>query len=128
MNYFFRSIILIIVLLIFSSCSSKKPLVSNGAIIIFKTPNMKFYDKGFVKKYDKYINLQIYNSGVVSLNLDIYKYKVCKGILQCMNSSEFNKIYLNNTYEDEFLYNLFSSKNIYFKDKINGIFIKVKKL
>jgi len=89
---------------------------------------MKFYDKGFVKVYNKYINLQIYNSGLVALNIDIYKNKVCKGFLQCMSSKEFNKTYLSKSYNDEFLYKLFSSKDIYFKDKINNIFIKVKKL
>ena len=120
--------VLILVVVFFTSCASKQPIKSNGAVIIFKTPSMKFYDKGFVKVYDRYINLQIYNTGVVALNLDIHKDKVCKGFLQCMDSSEFNKKYLSDTYEDSFLYELFSSKKIYFKDKVNKVFIKVKKL
>ena len=120
--------VLILVVVFFTSCASKKPIKSSGAVIIFKTPSMKFYDKGFVKIFEEYINLQIYNSGVVALNLDIYKKEICKGFLQCMQAKEFNKTYLSDTYEDEFLYKLFSSKKIYFKDKVNNVFIKVKKL
>ena len=128
MRYLLRFSLVIFVIVLFTSCASKKLIKSNGAVIIFKTPSMKFYDKGFVKVYDKYINLQIYNTGVVALNLDIYKNKICKGFLECMKSKEFNKLYLSSTYEDEFLYKLFSSKKVYFKDKVNKVFIKVKKL
>ena len=124
MKYF----IYIILIVFFTSCASKQPHISKSAIVIFKTPSMKFYDKGFVKVYDKYINLQIYNSGQVALNLDIYKEKICKGFLQCMSSKEFNNNYLISSYSSDFLYNLFNKKNIYFKDTQNKIFIKVKNL
>jgi hypothetical protein len=120
--------ILILFLIFFTACSTKQAKISNGAIIIFKTPSMKFYDKGFVKVFDKYINLQIYNSGQVALNLDIYKNKICKGFLQCQDSKQFNKNYLNKNYDADFLYKLFSKKRVYFKDKTNGIFIKVKNI
>jgi len=124
----FNIFLIIIVTIIFTSCTSKQVKLSKSAIIIFKTPSMKFYDKGFVNIYDKYINVQIYNSGIVALSLDIYKDKVCKGFLQCMSGKEFNMTYLSSTYEDEFLYKLFSSKKVYFKDRLNGVFIKVKRL
>jgi len=122
-----RYIFYIVLVLFFSACSTKQIKQSNSAIIIFKTPSMKFYDRGFVKIYDKYINLQIYNSGQIALNLDIYKNKICKGFLQCQSSKEFNKNYLNSDYSDDFLFNLFSKNKVYFKDKLNSIFIKVKK-
>ena len=124
MKYILASFIAIFL----SACSLKQLIQSKSAIVVFKTPSMKFYDKGFVKIYNNFINLQIYNSGIIALNLNIYKNKVCKGFLQCMSSKEFNKNYLSSQYEDDFLYKLFSKKNIYFKDKNNSIFIKVKKL
>ena len=122
-----KYIFYIVFVLLFSACSTKQIKQSNSAIIIFKTPSMKFYDRGFVKIYDKYINLQIYNSGQIALNLDIYKNKICKGFFQCQSSKEFNKNYLNSNYSDDFLFNLFSKNKVYFKDKVNSIFIKVKK-
>jgi hypothetical protein len=122
-----KYIFYIVFVLLFTACSTKQIKQSNSAIIIFKTPSMKFYDRGFVKIYDKYINLQIYNSGQIALNLDIYKNKICKGFLQCQSSKEFNKNYLNSDYSDDFLFKLFSKNKVYFKDKLNSIFIKVKK-
>ncbi len=87
---------------------------------------MKFYDQGFITKYDDHIVLQIFNAGQIILNLKVYKDEVCKGTLQCMSSKEFNEIYFSKSYSDDFLYNLLSKNKIYYKDKKNNILIKVK--
>jgi len=87
---------------------------------------MKFYDKGFITKYEDNIHLQIFNVGNLVLNLKIYKDEVCQGTLQCISSEEFNKQYFHTSYKDDFLYNLFSKNKIYFKDRENNILIKVK--
>ena len=121
-----KTILLLIFIILFTGCSIKKPIYSKSSTIIFKTPNMKFYDKGFISKYKNYIHLQIFNVGQLVLNLKIYKKEVCKGTLQCMSSKEFNKKYFNKSYKDDFLYNLFSQNKIYHKDKKNNILIKVK--
>jgi hypothetical protein len=111
-----KKILFIFIIIFFSSCALKKVQVAKSATIIFKTPSMKFYDKGFVNKYDNYINVQIYNLGKLALNLDIYKDKICQSTFKCMPSMDFNQQYLNNTYKQDFLYNLFNQNNIYFKD------------
>jgi hypothetical protein len=111
---------------VLTSCSYKQANIAKSATIIFKTPKIKFYDKGFINKFDEYINLQIYNAGTIVLNINIYKDKICKSTFTCMSSKKFNKKFLNNTYDDDFLYGLFSKKNIRFKDKNNFILIKVK--
>jgi hypothetical protein len=113
-------------MILFSGCALKKPIYSTSSTIIFKTPTMKFYDKGFITKYDNYIELQIFNVGQLVLNLKIYKDEICKGTLQCMDSNEFNNKYFDKSYKKDFLYNLFSQKKIYFKDKQHNILIKVK--
>ncbi|PIF04052.1 MAG: hypothetical protein CSA86_03730 [Arcobacter sp.] len=87
---------------------------------------MKFYDKGFISYYDKYIQLQLFNVGNLILDLSIYKDKVCESTFKCISAKQFNSKYLNSSYSDDFLYTLFSKKNIYFKDKKNHILIKVK--
>lgn len=87
---------------------------------------MKFYDKGFVYKYENYIHLQIFNVGNIVLDLKIYKDEICRSSLECINSKEFNEKYLDIRYENDFLYKLFSKENIYHKDKKNNILIKVK--
>lgn len=114
------------IIFIFIGCAEKQPIVSKGATIVFKTPFMKYYDKGFITKYDDHINLQMFNTGKLVLDMDIYKNKVCKSTLECLSSKEFNKQYLHDSYEGQFLYELFSKEKIYHKDKLNGILIKVK--
>ena len=111
---------------IFTGCATKKLHYSKSTTVLFKTPTMKFYDKGFISKYEDYIHLQIFEVGQIVLDLKIYKDEVCKSTLECLSSREFNEQYLDSSYKDEFLYNLFSKNEIYFKDKKKNILIKVK--
>jgi hypothetical protein len=114
------------VVLVFTSCSIKEPILTSSHTVIFKTPQLKFYDKGFITLYEDKIHLQIFQVGNIVLDLKVYKDKVCQSTLKCISAKEFNKKYLHNSYKDDFLYNLFLQKKIYFKDKINNILIKVK--
>ena len=107
-------------------CASKKPIHSMSSTIIIKTPTMKYYDKGFIYYYDDYIKLQLLNLGKVILALKIYPNKICKSTFECVSSQDFNKDYLHETYKDDFLYKLFKSKKVNYKDRINNILIKVK--
>jgi len=116
-----------LLIILFTGCSFKSQPISKSATIIFKTPTMKFYDKGFVNRYDNYTHLQVFNVGSVVLDLKIYKDEVCRGTFECMDSREFNSKYLNSSYSDDFLYNLFLQKKINYKDKKNKILIKIKK-
>ena len=100
-------------------------MVSKSATILFKTPNMKFYDKGFVTKYDDHIDLQIFNAGTLVLKLLIYKDEICQNSFKCIDSKQFNKEYLSTKYNNDFLYNLFLEEKVYFRDNKNHILIKV---
>jgi len=117
--------LLVVVLFSIIGCASKQPIISKSATILFKTPNMKFYDRGFVTKYDNYIDLQIFNAGTMVLKLLIYEDEVCKNSFKCMSSKEFNKLYLSEDYSSDFLYKLFSKDKISFNDRANHIKIKV---
>jgi len=90
---------------------------------------MKFYDKGFVNYYDDHVYLQILSAGTVVLDLKVYDDEVCKDALRCMDAKEFNKTFINEDYEKNFLYELLTQnkKDIVFRDKPNGILIKVLK-
>ena len=120
-----RFFIIIGLSIILTGCFTK-PTVSKSAIVIFKTPSLKFYDRGFLTTYDDHIHLQVYNAGQVGLNLLIYKDRVCQTTFECLDANEFNHKYLSSNYSSDFLYTLFSKQKIYFKDKKNKILIKVK--
>ena len=117
---------LVLVLFLFISCASKQAIENRSATILIKTPNMKFYDKGFINRYEEYIHLQIYTVGHLALNLKIYKDEVCQSTLECVSSKEFNAKYLHSSYKDDFIYKLFLQSKVYHKDRENGILIKVK--
>lgn len=113
------------ILLFLGGCSFKQPLSSTSATIIFQANGMKFYDKGFITKYEDKIHLTIFSFGQVALDIDIYQDRICQSTLACLTSREFNVKYLSSSYQDDFLYELFSASNINFKDKQNQIKIKV---
>jgi hypothetical protein len=111
----------------FIGCTYKQPILSQSATIVFITPILKIYDKGFITYYDNYIHLQVFNISRVVLNLKIYKDKICQNDFKCLSSKKFNEKYLIKDYKDNFIYNLFKNDIVYFKDKKNKILIKIKK-
>jgi hypothetical protein len=121
----YRFLISLILLFMVTGCSYKQPLSSRSATIAFKTPTLKFYDKGFIERYENSVKLTIFNLGVVVIDMSIYKDKVCKNALLCYDGDTFNDKFLDKSYGEDFLYNLFIQDDIYFKDQKNGILIKV---
>jgi len=88
---------------------------------------MKFYDKGFIFKYKEYTQVQIFNAGTAILDMKIYDDKICRSTFKCQDLKTFNKENLSSTYADNFLKELFerNEKEVSFKDKENGVFIKI---
>jgi hypothetical protein len=110
--------------LLLSSCASKNS-VQKSAVILIKTPALKFYDTGFITQNYSNIKVSIFNAGQAILNLTIYEDRICQSTFKCLSSPAFNQQYLHESYEDNFMYKLFSSKKINFKDRKNKISIKV---
>jgi len=119
----------ILVLFILSGCALKQPNLSLSATILLKTPSMKFYDKGFITQYDNYTQVQIFSAGTLVLNLEIYEDKICTGTFKCQSLKEFNAQNLDSSYENNFIKKLFDkpSEKIVFRDRKNGILIKITK-
>ncbi len=114
---------------IFTGCfSTNEPQISsNSATILIKTPQMKFYDKGFIYKYKEYTQVQIFSAGTAILDMKIYEDKICRTTFKCQNLETFNKENLSSTYPDNFLKELFerNQKEVIHRDKTNDILIKI---
>ncbi len=121
-----NSILFLLLIFIFVGCSIKQPVVSKPAIILFKTKNMNFYDQGFINYYEDNIILQIFKVGHPVLELKVSPGMVCRSTFECMSGKAFNARFLHKSYAGDFLYRLLKKKTIYYKDKKNKIFIKVK--
>lgn len=115
--------------LCFISCSVKEPQKTLSATILMKTPQMKFYDKGFINIYPTFTQVQIFSAGSAVLDMKIYKDRICSSTFECMGLRAFNKKYLHFSYDDSFLKNLFDRKEkiIVHKDRKNQILIKIYK-
>lgn len=90
---------------------------------------MKFYDKGFISEYSDYTQVQIYSAGQKVLDLALYDNRVCQSTFKCLASKQFNQKYLHSSYSENFLKVLFekNQKKTVFRDKKNGILIKITK-
>lgn len=120
---------LLMPLFFFMGCAQKQPLLSQSATILIKTPQMKFYDKGFITQYDDHTNIEIYTAGTQVLYLDLYEGRICKSTFECTASSQFNEQFLHTSYENDFLKKLFDKKekNTVFRDKERRILIKIRR-
>ena len=100
-------ILIVLSLFIFTGCfSTNEPQISsNSATILIKTPQMKFYDKGFIYKFKDYTQVQIFSAGTAILDMKIYEDKICRATFECQDLKTFNKENLSSTYEDDFLKN-----------------------
>lgn len=116
-------------MLIFTACSTKQILKSSSATILIKTPNLKFYDKGFIYKYTDYTQVQIFSAGTIVLDMKIYEDRVCRSTFECQDLRTFNKENLNASYNDNFLKNLFdkNEKEIIHRDIKHKILIKIRR-
>ena len=116
-------------LFLLTACSVKEAIKSQSATILIKTPAMKFYDRGFISTFPSHTQVQIYQAGNIVLDMKIYEDRVCETTFRCKDLKTFNREFLRSSYKDGFLKELFESskKDVTFRDKKNGILIKIKK-
>lgn len=90
---------------------------------------MKFYDKGFISKFHNHTKVEVFSAGVSVLTLKLFEDQICKDTFECQSSKAFNKEFLNENYDEDFLKNLFEKeqKEIVHRDKENRILIKIIK-
>lgn len=116
-------------LFIFTGCfnTTQPQLNSSSATILIKTPQMKFYDKGFIYKYKEFTQVQIFSAGTAVLDMKIYDDRVCRTTFKCQDLKTFNKENLSSSYPNNFLKELFEKeqKEVIHRDKENDILIKI---
>lgn len=116
-------------LLLLVGCSHKQPILTQTATILIKTPKIKFYDKGFISKFQNYTKVEILSAGTTVLSLKIYEDRICQATFECQNLDAFNNDFLHKSYDKQFLKQLFDreDKEVIHRDKKNKILIKIKK-
>ena len=110
-------------------CAPKPAQFQTTFEIFIKTKQLKYNDKCFISKFDDNLKLQIYNAGIVLVELEIYDDKICINYM-CMSSKEFNEQNFGENYKDDFLKNILEDalkSDVNFEDKENKIKIEITK-
>lgn len=106
-----RFLCIVLVALISGGCVTNTKKSSNSFMITIFSPVVKINDVGFLHKSENFVNLQIYSSGVNTLNLKISD-KICIN-RACYAKTEFNDKFFGAAHYDDFFKEILNKKPIY---------------
>jgi len=109
----FKRVFIITVLLVLVGCSKPTYQSQKSALIVLKTPILKYADMGFIYTNKANTKVEIYSNGVASLSIDIYKKSICMGDFKCIEPDKFNKKFFASYYLDSFMSNIFNQRAIF---------------
>ena len=95
-------------------CAMKKPEVSEPYVIVFKTPEWRFADTGYIRKGGGVTELEVFEAGQRILRLQFGK-MVCFESRGCIDKREFNARYLSADYPEDLFANVLNGRPIYAK-------------
>ena len=99
--------------LLFSACASKQYSQQESAYIVFKTPQLKHADMGFIYASPKDMKIELYSAGQPVMALKMSPSTVCMSLLECMDKTSFNTAVLSNAYPDDILDTIFRGQAIF---------------
>ncbi|TLD85740.1 hypothetical protein [Helicobacter sp. MIT 05-5294] len=87
---------------------------STSKTIFFSTKDFRFYDLGFVKTYPNHTTLEIFNAGVLLLQLECFKNKICLN-QNCYSKDSFmRRLFGNDDFNDLDFNAVLLGKEIFF--------------
>ena len=97
---------------IFAGCAKITPQSSQAVSFSVISPNLKVSDAGFIHKFKEKTELQIYNSGVSILKLEIFENKICLNSA-CDDEATFNRKFFKDTHYNGFFSDILNHRPIY---------------
>ena len=97
---------------IFSGCAKNSPQNSQAVSFTVISPTLKVSDAGFIHKFKEKTELQIYNSGISILKMDISENKICLNSA-CDDEPTFNRKFFKNSHYNGFFSDILNHKPIY---------------
>ena len=123
--------LLLLFLFLLSGCAETEPRRTESAMIVWKTPQLRYADMGFISDDGRMIDVEIYGSGRALMQLKINEDSICMGRLSCMSKTRFNQAYLSSAYPPDILADIFRGKPIFggagMQKKRNGFTQKLRK-
>ncbi len=84
-----------------------------SALIVWKTPQMKYADMGFIEDDGSTLKVEIYSSGTALMRLNVGRSQICMSTFECLGKAEFNRRALSGDYPPAIIENIFRGKPLY---------------
>ena len=107
-----KKIYIFIAILLFTGCAKISPQSSKAVAFTVISPSLKINDVGFIHRFKEKTELQIYNSGVSILKMDISYDKICLNSA-CDDEISFNRKFFKNEHYIGFFSDILNHKPIY---------------
>ncbi len=103
--------------LLLSGCTlmlpQPKETKQTSALIVWKSPAMKYADMGFILDEGDRLKVEIYSSGTAVMRLSVDEKRVCMSTLECLSKKEFNSRVLTPYYPSDLIENIFRAQPIF---------------
>ncbi len=103
----------LLALLLVNGCGQTDYVRQSSALIVLKTPTLRYADMGFIYHGVSSTKVDIYSSGKSIMSLEIGVGSICMGTLECLTPQGFNNQVLSPFYPKDILLNIFKSKPIF---------------
>ena len=107
-----KKIYIFIAILLFAGCAKISPQSSQAVSFTAISPSLKISDAGFIHRFKEKTELQIYNSGVSILKMDISHDKICLNSA-CDDEISFNRKFFKNEHYIGFFSDILNHRPIY---------------
>ena len=113
-----QSLLLLTVGLLIQGCASKNFTNKSSALVVFKTPHLKYADMSFIYSNSEDMQIDMYSNGRSIMSLNIDTSSVCMSLFECMDKRSFNEKVLSSYYEDDILQKIFKGNSIFNEQNI----------
>ena len=113
MQIFVKHILFLAIVWGVTGCHQPSYREQEGAFIIWKSPQLRYADQGFIYKAPNATKVEIYSSGTPVMTLEIGTTSVCANFWACVSKSSFNAKYLSPYYPDDTIAQIFRGEAIF---------------
>ncbi len=107
----FSGALFLSLLVLFSGCAGRHYAPPEAALIVIKSPALKFADMGFIYRGEERVKIEVYASGRALSTLTVGRQVCVDG--RCMKERDFYKKYFGVAYPAGTLWAIFSKRPIF---------------
>jgi len=102
-----------VMIALLAACAKPTYTQQDSALIVWKTPLLRYADQGFIYKAPAATKVEIYSNGTALMRLKIDREHICASFWACESKSRFNAKYLSRYYPPDTLERIFRGEAIF---------------